>query len=158
MFTVPPGAKVVQPPYDPELADEDVEQHCLTHDDGRTYTCDGNTKVGRENLFEFTLRIVRKSSRPGSVAVSAEVIHDTARTRLPDPRPGNDKVAVRLTASCPAPAADTGAGGLGVWTLTAGAAAVVGAGGVLVVRRIRREPLADLAAEGESGKGSPGAG
>ncbi|MFH8737929.1 MULTISPECIES: hypothetical protein [unclassified Streptomyces] len=160
VFTVPPGAKVVQAPYDPELEEEEWEQHCLTHDGGRTYTCDGNTKVGRENLFEFTLRIVRKDSRPGSVAVSAEVIHDNARTRLPDQRPANDKVEVRLTASGPAPAADTDtdAGGLEVWTLTAGAAAVVGAGGALVVRRMRRESLADPAEEGEPGKGAPGAG
>ncbi|WP_406110086.1 hypothetical protein OG698_45320 [Streptomyces sp. NBC_01003] len=157
VFTVPPGAKVVQPPYDPELEEEEWEQHCLTHDGGRTYSCDGNTKVGRENLFEFTLRIVRKDSRPGSVAVSVEVVHDDARTRLPDPRPGNDMVAVRLTASGPAPAADSDAGGLGGWTLTAGAAAVA-AGGVLVMRRMRREPSADPAAEGESGKGAPGAG
>ncbi|MFF1733830.1 hypothetical protein [Streptomyces sp. NPDC058247] len=143
VFTVPPGAKVVHAPYDPELEEEEWEQHCLTDDGGRTYVCDGNTKVGRENLFEFTLRIVRKDSRPGSVAVTAEVVRDSGNTRLPDQRPGNDKAAVRLTASGPAPAADTDSGGLVAWTASAGAAAVLGAGGVLVMRRMRREPSAD---------------
>ncbi|MFF1353397.1 hypothetical protein [Streptomyces sp. NPDC058297] len=150
VFTVPPGAKVVHAPYDPALEEEGDAQHCLTDDRGRTYVCDGNTKVGRENLFEFTLRIVRKDSRPGSVAVTAEVVRDRGSTRLPDQRPGNDKAAVRLTASGPAPAADTGAGGPAVWTASAGAAAVVGAGGVLVVRRIRRQRLADPAADERS--------
>ncbi|WP_240436875.1 hypothetical protein [Streptomyces sporangiiformans] len=143
VFTVPPGAKVVKAPYDPELEEEMFDQECLTKDGGRHYACTRHGQVGKDNFFEFTLRIVDKDDRPGSVAVSMAPYKHADNTPAKDPKSGNDKAPVQLraTGSAPdtasaAPPADGSGPGPMVWVSCAGAVSVAGAA-LLVIRRRR---------------------
>jgi hypothetical protein len=142
VFTVPPGAKVVKAPYDPELEEEMFEQECLTKDGGRSYTCSRNSEVGENAFFEFTLRIVRKDDRPGSLAVSAVLQGQSGNARIKDPDTGNNKAPVRLqvTGAAPGPPPEDGSGmGPVAWASGTGVVAVAGAALVTVRRRRRNQ-------------------
>ncbi|MFG2193774.1 hypothetical protein [Streptomyces sp. NPDC048639] len=97
VFTIPPGAKVMKAPYDAELEEEMLEQECRAEGGGRRYICSRNGRVGEDVLFEFTLRVMRKDSRPGSVGVSGRLIEPPKGSRIRDPEPDNNKAVVQST-------------------------------------------------------------
>ncbi len=111
VFKVPPGAKVVRAPYDPEPAEEDEPQHCTTGDEGRTYVCGLNNRLGEPQTFEFVLRIEHEDDRSGTISV----LRASGEGAVPDPRPDNDRALVRLVVHAAAddgfPAAWASAGG-----------------------------------------------
>ncbi|AUH41673.1 hypothetical protein [Streptomyces sp. CMB-StM0423] len=129
VFTVPPGAEVVKAPYDPEREEEMLPQHCTKEDDGQTYVCTSHGAVGEQVFFDFTLRIVNKDNRPGSVAASTILLNPKGGARVRDPEPANDQAPVRMdvpgapsaSGSGPAPAA----WGTGAAVTSAAAAALV---------------------------------
>ncbi|MFE6892028.1 hypothetical protein [Streptomyces sp. NPDC057694] len=135
VFTVPPGAKVVAPPYDPELDEEMLPQHCKTSDRDRTYVCELSDGLRKPQEFAFALRITGDDDRPGSVTVRRS-------GKAPeDPVSANDRAPVRLTVTGPAPAtaatarSDTSPV---VWAAAVGGTAVLLTAGLVLLRR-RRE-------------------
>ncbi|WP_225797082.1 hypothetical protein [Streptomyces aculeolatus] len=135
VFTVPPGAKVVDAPYDPELDEEMLPQDCAKKDGGRTYVCTGYGRVGEEVLFDFTLRIVDKDNRPGSVAASTVLLDSEGDARVRDPEPANDRASVGMDVPGAPSASGTGVAPA-VWGT--GASVASAAAAVLVVRVRRR--------------------
>ncbi|MEU5546519.1 hypothetical protein AB0G85_29605 [Streptomyces sioyaensis] len=123
VFTVPPGTKVTQAPYDPEREEEMIDQPCQTKDNGRSYTCTGGAAVGHKVFYDFTLRITSEDTRPGSVAVSGWT-EEGSTTRVKDTKRSNDTAPVQPD------------DGVSVWAIGAGIAAVVA---LLVVIHRRRK-------------------
>ncbi|MER5479432.1 hypothetical protein ABT026_21040 [Streptomyces sp. NPDC002734] len=139
VFTVPPGARVTKVPFDPELAEEGDPQHCARSDDDRTYVCELSNTVGRPQTFAFTLRIVARDDRPGSV----RILYPEAASK--DPVAGDNSAPVRLTVTRTATnhsGTDDSGHDSGtspeVWAAVAGGTAVLLAAELLLRRRRRR--------------------
>ncbi|AZM46548.1 hypothetical protein DMB38_12630 [Streptomyces sp. WAC 06738] len=135
VFTVPPGAEVVKAPYDPELDEEMLPQLCKKEDEGRTYVCTSHGAVGEQVFFDFTLRIMNKDDRPGSVAASTMLLNTQDGVRVRDPEPANDQAPVRM--AVPGSHAADGSG-LGPAAWGTGAAVTSAAAAALVVTLRRR--------------------
>ncbi|MFI6938698.1 hypothetical protein ACIBI4_05465 [Streptomyces sp. NPDC050418] len=136
VFEVPPGADVEAAPYDHERDEEMHDQVCEPADAGkRTWVCKQPADAGEDVRYEFTLRIARKDSRPGSVRIS---VPDAAAEWVTDPDPANDVAEVSLEATGEAPApkpAPDSDDGPALWAAAAGGGVIVLTGVAILVRR-----------------------